>query len=116
MSVTEASVVKWLHSSSGRSKRSEIVNQGCYVLEHVATGRFYLGQSDTVSKEVDKQLAQLAVGKHASKLLNGLCSKDSDVRLFEYPIKSKAERKRLLVEIRDSANPDYLCINPRDAK
>lgn len=116
MTQAVVNAVKWLHSSSGRSKRSEIVNQGCYVLEHVATGRFYLGQSETVSKDVDKQLNLLALGKHSNKLLNGLYSKDAEIRLYEYPCKAKAARKKLLQELRDLANPDYLCLNPRDAR
>ena len=116
MSEAAMNVVKWLHSSSGRSKRSETVDQGCYVLEHVATGRFFLGQSETVSRDVDKQLSQLPLGKHSSKLLNGLYSKDSDIRIYEYPIKAKRERTKLLIALRDDANPTYLCINPRDVK
>lgn len=109
-------VVKWLHSSSGRSKRSDIVNQGCYMLEHVATGRFYLGQSETVSSEVDKQLSLLAVGKHPCKLLNKIYERDSDIRLFEYPIKAKKARQALLKEIKETCETDYLCLNPRDIK
>lgn len=109
-------VVKWLHSSSGRSKRSDTTNQGCYMLEHVATGRFYLGQSENVSSEVDKQLSLLAIGKHPCKLLNGLYAKDADIRLFEYPLKAKKARTALLKQIKETCETDYLCLNPRDIK
>ncbi|MCY1294972.1 hypothetical protein D9M68_18590 [compost metagenome] len=116
MADTQSSAINWLHSSSGRSKRSKITDQGCYVLEHVATGRFFLGQSEHVSKEVDAQLNQLSLGRHPSKLLNGLYSKDHDIRVFETACKSKKERKALLTRLRDEAYPEYLCINPRDVK
>jgi hypothetical protein len=116
MDDTQNSAINWLHSSSGRSKRSKIIDQGCYVLEHVATGRFFLGQSDQVSTEVDAQLNQLSLGRHKHKLLNGLYSKDQDIRCFEYPCKSKKERKALLTRLRDEACPEYLCLNPRDVK
>ncbi|MNO12961.1 hypothetical protein D3C76_25810 [compost metagenome] len=109
-------VVKWLHSPSGRSKRSDYITQGCYMLEHVATGRFYLGQSENVSFDVDKQLSQLSIGKHPCKLLNKLYERDSEIRLFEYPIKAKKARQALLREVKESCTTDYLCLNPRDIK
>ncbi len=101
---------KWLHSSSGRSKRSETVTGGCYMLEHDATGRFYLGQSDRVSDEVDKQLAKLAIGKHPCKLLNGLYERDNVIRVYEYAVKSKRHRGKLLDEIKASCTTSYLHI------
>ncbi|MNZ25631.1 hypothetical protein D3C78_428010 [compost metagenome] len=109
-------VVTWLHSSSGRSKRKEIVTAGCFVLEHEATGRFYLGQSETVSKDVDKQLSQLALGKHPNKLLNALYAKDMDIRVYEYPLTAKKKRAALLKATLEGASAPYLCLNPRDAK
>ena len=107
-------VIKWLHSSSGRSKRSEIVNQGWFVLEHEATGRLYLGQSDNVRKDVDKQLSQLANGKHPNKILNVLYEKDNEIRVFEYPQKAKKKRVTLMRELIEKAG--YLCLNPRDVR
>jgi hypothetical protein len=86
------------------------------MLEHVATGRFYLGQSETVSSDIDKQLALLSIGKHPCKLLNKLYEKDAEIRLFEYPIKAKKARQALLKEIKETCETDYLCLNPRDIK
>jgi len=111
MSDTPNAVIKWLHSPSGRSKRSGIVNQGCYILEHDATGRFYMGESTHVSQEVDKQLGLLAVSKHPCKLLNGLYERDSAIRVHEYPCASKRDRKKLLKEQIDNQVYDYLCLN-----
>jgi hypothetical protein len=104
-------VIKWLHSPSGRSKRPEEVQDGCFVLEHDATGRFYLGESAQVSKDVDKQLKQLALGKHPQKLLNELYARDSAIRVYEYPIKAKKARTTLIRELKASASNDYLCLN-----
>lgn len=86
------------------------------MLEHVATGRFYMGQSEHVSRDVDSQLKQLAQSKHPNKLLNELYQKDSDIRLYEYPLKAKKERKSLLVNLRDNTYPSYLCLNPGDVR
>jgi hypothetical protein len=116
MAETQGTAINWLHSSSGRSKRSKITDQGCYVLEHVATGRFFLGQNEHVSKEVDAQLNQLSIGRHSNKLLNGLYSKDHDIRVFEFPCTVKKERKAILVRLVKDAYPEYLCLNPRDAR
>lgn len=101
-------VVKWLHSTSGRSKRSEIVEHGCFVLEHVATGRFYCNNSATVSKTVDKHLGQLSMGKHPCSLLNVLYAKDSEIRVYEYPLDDEQDRKTLLKELKKEATPSYL--------
>mgnify|MGYP000951227811 CR=1 FL=1 len=108
--------VKWLHSPSGRSKRTDTVAQGCYVLEHDATGRFYMGESSHVSQEVDRQLALLAVSKHPCKLLNGLYERDNVIRVYEYPCAAKRARKKLLQEQLDNQVFDYLCLNPGAAR
>jgi len=105
-------VIRWLSSTSGRSKRSEEVTVGCYMLEHDATGRFYVGESNSVSRDVDKQLALLLIGKHPCKLLNGLCERDSAVRVYEYPTKSKRACKAIINDLKQSAANDYLCLNP----
>jgi len=82
------------------------------MLEHDATGRFYLGESNQVSKDVDKQLAQLALGKHPKKLLNELYARDSAIRVYEYPLKAKKARTGLFKELKALASNDYLCLNP----
>lgn len=109
-------VVKWLHSKSGRSKRSEIVAVGAFMLEHDATGRFYLGHSREVSKEVDKQLSLLATGKHPHKLLSGLYERDNDIRVYEYPAKTKKAVRAVHKELIDTQSTDYLCLNPEIIK
>jgi len=107
----QVKVVKWMHSPSGRSKRPDVVGAGCFVLEHDATGRFYVGESLQVSDEVDKQLALLSAGKHPCKLLNGLYARDSVIRLYEYPEPSKTKRKAAIKALIASASADYLCLN-----
>lgn len=109
--MSQVSVVKWLHSSSGRSKRPETVNAGCFVLTHEATGRYYVESTKQVSETVDKRLGELSLGKHPCKLLNGLYSKDSDIRVHEYPVKSDAKCKALEKELIHGSLTDYLCLN-----
>lgn len=102
-------VVRWLHSPSGRSKRSERVRKGCYLLDHDACGKFIVGSSDNVSDDIDRQLAQLAQGKHPNKRLNGLCERDPEIRIYEYPLESKSAQKALLKQIK--AQAPHLCLN-----
>lgn len=101
----------WLHAVSTRSKRSVIVKEGCLVLEHDATGRYYVTESLTVSIEVDNQLKLLVLGKHPCKLLNELYEKDGDIRVIEYECKVKTKRKKLYAELLIHPT-SYLCINP----
>ncbi len=101
----------WLHSTSTRSKRTVIVKEGCLVLEHEPTGRFYVTESLTVSDEADSQLKLLVLGKHPSKLFNGIYKLDGDVRVFEYECKAKAARKKLYAELLIHPNTQ-LCLNP----
>jgi len=86
------------------------------MLEHDATGRFYLGVADRVSETVDKQLTQLAIGKHPCKLLNELYARDSIIRVYEYPIKAEKARKALLKSVMEEASAPYLCLNPKEIK
>lgn len=101
----------WLHATSTRSKRSVIVKEGCLVLEHDCTGRFYVTESAAVSDEVDKQLKLLVLGKHPCKLFNELYEKDGDIRVIEYECKPKATRKKLYAELLIHTTP-HLCLNP----
>lgn len=71
-----------------------------------------MGESAHVSNEVDKQLTSLLTGKHPCKLLNGLYERDNMIRVYEYPCKSKKDRKKLLKEQLDNQMFDYLCLNP----
>lgn len=105
-------VIKWLHSASGRSKRSKVTKEGCFMLEHEATGRFYVSESASVSEEVDNQLKLLALSKHPNKLLNGLYSKDGEIRVYEYPAKGKSARTKLLgLLVTLEGEKAYLCLN-----
>jgi hypothetical protein len=102
---------KWLHPLTGRCKRPPLVKEGCFVLEHDVTGRFYVSESLTVSEDVDKQLSLLATGKHPCKVLNELYSSDHDIRVTEYPCKPKTQRKQLYAALLVNVT-DYLCLNP----
>ncbi len=102
-------VVRWLDSPSGRSKRSERVSKGCFMLDHDACGKYLVGSSDNVSDEVDRQLNLVKQGKHPVKLLNALCERDPEIRVYEYPESSKAAQKALLKELKALA--PHLCLN-----
>lgn len=104
-------VVRWTHNpASKRAKRLEDVAEGFFVLEHEATGRFYVGESARVSTEVDKQLALLAKGKHPCKLFNILYEKDDIIRVHEYPIAKAKERKQRIKLLLDETPHTYLIL------
>lgn len=105
---------RWTHPLSGRCKRPHAVQEGCLVLEHDSTGRFYVTESLTVSNEADKQLSLLAIGKHPCKLLNELYKTDGVLRVIEYPCKKKNLRQKLYAELLVNVT-DYLCLNPEVA-
>jgi hypothetical protein len=91
--------------------RSVVVRRGCYALEHVATGRFYVMESPQVSQAVDQDLAALVASKHSCRLLQGLYDRDPVLRVYEAPATTKQASKALLEAFRYN-HTTYLLINP----
>jgi hypothetical protein len=106
-----AVVTRWLHSSSGRSKRSTSTKSGYFCLEHEATGRYYVDKADDVSKVVDKQLIMLSKGTHPCKLLNILYEKDNVIVVYEYAVKSKTKIDKGVDELINDPERSYLTLN-----
>lgn len=107
---TDAKGYSWTRTETGRGKRSVLTTVGCYTVEHIATGKFLSGVSATVSLEVDACIAALDVGAHKSKAMKGLCKRDSDLRLTEYPCKNMREANRVLAQIRTTTEHSYLVL------
>ena len=103
--------IRWIHTLHGRSKRSEEVRTGLYVLEHVATGRLWLGCSAKVSVEVDGLMDALGRGEFPNKLLQSLCKSDLDLQVYEYPTSSMKAAQFLAGRIRPTVYPAYLLLN-----
>lgn len=106
--------VRWEYpiKKGARGRRAE-VGRGCFMLEHEATGRFFADSSDTVSKDVDKHLSQLALGKHRCKLLNELYSRDNVIKVHEFPADKEKQRVALLADLKRCVDKaPYLCLNP----
>lgn len=116
----------WTHSPYGGTKggRREIVKKGVWVLDHAPTGRFMIGTSTDVSKEVDRMLAQLEKGKFPNKLMQLLYDKPDNspndprnrtprppMAIIEYPIGNDRDIKRTLKEIRETNTTDYCLLN-----
>jgi len=76
------------------TKNAHFVTQGVWVIDHDPTGLWMIGQSRTVSAEVDKQLKLLAAGRHPNKRFQKMYNFDPDIKLLEYPSASAAESKR----------------------
>lgn len=104
----------WTHSQSGKGGRKELVKKGVWVLDHRPTGRFIIGTSNDVSKEIDKQLKQLEQGKFPHKLMQQLFDTPEGNKgerpamvIVEYPLNSEKDIKRTLKEIRETNSTDY---------
>lgn len=100
----------WTSSSTGRGKRRHPVGAGCYVIEHVSTGRFICGTSSQVSEQVDKELQSLRSGKHPSKLFRKLFDMDDELSIYEFPVKETKLAKAEITSIRKLADPQYLSV------
>lgn len=70
-----------------------------------------MAQSDEVSVQVDKDLSLLAMNKHPCKLLNALYSKDSTIRVLEYPEKKVKQREAMVQQVIRDTEPAYLCLS-----
>lgn len=109
----------WTHSPKGG--RNHVVKKGVWVLDHRPTGRFMIGSSSDVSKEVDKMLTQLEKGKFPNRLMQQLYDKpDNDdprksprppMVIMEFPIGNERDIKRTLKEIRETNTTDYCLLN-----
>ena len=101
----------WSRTTAGRGKRKETVTAGCWLLEHISTGKFIIGSSPQVSQEIDRHIALLNDGKHPNKKLLKLVNMDPDLMAIEIPMASQPKAKKLEREIRVNVNPEYLLLN-----
>lgn len=111
----------WTHSASGKGGRKEAVKKGVWVIDHRDSGKFIIGSSSDVSKEVDRQITLLSKGKHPIKALQSQWDQEiqrSDkpvttaaLQITEYPITSDRGIKLALEEIRASNTAPYCLLN-----
>lgn len=109
-------VSKRRYPKIGRTSQAEVVKAGVYMIEHVATGRFYLGMSKGVTERVSEMIQLLEQGKHPCKLLNKLFEKDDELLILEYPASTEKARKALVKDILDSVTTPYLYLNDPEFK
>jgi len=94
-------------ADQARGGRTVEVKKGVFVIDHKPTGRFIMGASEQVSKEVDKQLKELNQAKHKSKLLQANYIREPYMQITEIPARNDKEVKQILREIRESNTADY---------
>ncbi|ABY63149.1 endonuclease [Pseudomonas phage 201phi2-1] len=109
---------QWTHSSSIKGGRREIVKKGVYVIDHRNTGKFIVGTSSDVSKEVDKHMTLLAKGKSPIKQLQQQYIEEAQREnrqpvfvVIEYALNSDKDIKRTLKEIRETNTTPYCLLN-----
>lgn len=109
MYYTDAKPTTWSRTSHGRGKRTVRVGVGCFLIEHISTGKFLSGVSKTVSQTVDSLIETIDQGTIKSKAMLGLCKLDSDLRLIEFSTKNLKIAEATLEQIKRTTEPDY-CI------
>lgn len=94
--------------SSTSTRAVKETKQGCFVLEHVSTGKVIVGVSDQVTVEVNQNLDSLYGEVHKNKHMNEVCKRDPEVRVHVYPTKTAAQAEKIAKEIKGSVEPAYL--------
>lgn len=94
-------------ADQARGGRTVDVKRGVYVIDHKPTGRFIIGTSENVSKDVDKQLKALAGNKHSMKRLQSNYSSEPYLQITEIPARNEKELKQIIQEIRDTNTTEY---------
>lgn len=107
----DAKCASWSHTIHGRGKRKVVVRVGCYVVEHVSTGKFIVASSKNVTEEVDTTIQRLLEGTTKNRQFNRLCQTCPELTLYEYPARSLTEARKLEAQIRKSVMPKYLLLN-----
>lgn len=94
-----------------RGGRTQDVKKGVYIIDHKPTGRFIVGSSDDVSKEVDNHIEQLVRGSHGTKHLQRQYGGESYLIITEIPTGSDKDIKRTIKEIRETNTADYCLLD-----
>lgn len=111
MFATDVKGAAWSRTTTHRGKRVEQVTVGCYVMEHIATGKVITGSGMDISREIDKIIADLDSGKYSNKKFRKPCELDPDLRMYEYPCKTLKQAKKTEADIRRGVSPTYLLVN-----
>lgn len=114
MFYTEAKGISWSRTGHGRGKRAEQTLIGCFVLEHISTGKIVVGTSRSVSRDVDgllKELSDVKAASKSNKPFAKLCALDADIKIYEYTAKNLSEARRIEKEVRETVTPRYLLLN-----
>lgn len=99
-----------------KGARGTLVTQGVYIIDHISSGWFIIGNSRTVSAEVDKHLAMLQAGRHPNRKLQSQysstnCHTAMDLKFIEIPVKNAKDCKRVEATIRASNTTKYCLLN-----
>lgn len=94
-----------------KGARATMVTQGVFVIDHISTGRFIIGNSRTVSAEIDRHIDALNRGGHPVKALQLQFNRCPDIRLIEIPATSAKHAKQIEAKIRASNTTDYCLLN-----
>ena len=112
----EVNYNKWSSTTWGRGKRKDVVTSGMYCIVHLNTGKFIMGRSKTVSKDVDQLIdkikGQVSQWPKMNNLVDG-CPENTDLELLEFPA-SQAEAKQIESRIRATlkgSHYNYLLLN-----
>lgn len=99
-----------------RRRATPVVKTGCFVLEHVPTGKLYTGTSLRVSDETRVLMEDLRNERFLNHAFLGSAKLELDIRVYEYPAKSMKEARALESAIQASVSPNYLLTNNQSVK
>lgn len=103
--------ITWSSTVHGRGHRLEETKVGCFLIDHIATGRSIVMTDSNVSKKVDQMIDKIKTGKSEFKLFNTLCKDDSDLKIYEFPTRTLKDAKQIEGQIRATIQPRYLLLN-----
>lgn len=95
-----------------KAKQNPEVKTGVYVLEHLPTGKLYVGVDSHVTAATIEAVARLEKGTFHNRAFQGSASVECDILIYEYPTSTLAAAKRLERDILESISPNYLRTNP----
>lgn len=107
----DAKCASWSHTLAGRGKRKVTVRVGCYVVEHIDSGKFIVACAKNVTEEVDMTIQRLMEGTTKNRAFNRLCQSSPELTIYEYPTKTFTEARKLEAVIRKTVEPKYLLLN-----
>lgn len=98
----------WTFKYKGRGVKPDPVKAGCFVIEHVATGRVIVNASTTASESADSQIEMFIRKEHPDRRFQRQFDGDEELLITLFPCSGIREARRVALEVVSSVYPPYL--------